>query len=391
MKSIYTGDIGVVKDELIKLRSRLLDTKDIGSEYACLGNIFGLNEIHNLVTGKEFLSFDEVSKIDVDKTDRASYFTDKNESKFCNKFIKNKELYKYIGCYGHNIIVNEMDNSKNVVGIEDFSEKEAYEIISDYFKSCRPEYFEYFKYLIKNNRLINVGNFSKIQKNIKGQCHYIYDSLPLIFIESPYFTLETISYLIHEIGHAIDFKYLERRYSVSEIEESFFICGKGEVLPRFLEREVLGFFEKEGIDNTCTACLLDNYYGTLEEVLLEVYFFGMLPNSLLKNSKYFDCTKNKLLSNIDNRSLRRDFRRNINFKYLELDSSLKYSVGGLGGLILYERFIKDRSLGEEVFNKFLDKRTDFADEAFIEQLGYREGEFEEIVKKDYQFIKKYRK
>lgn len=391
MKSIYTGDISVVKDELIKLKSKLIYTSDVGSEYTCLGNIYGLNEIYSLVTGKEFLSFKEVSLIDKEKTERAGAFTDEGEDELSFNFIENKDLYKYIGSNGHNIIVNEMDNKNFETSVLDFTEEEAYEIIRDYFKCCRPEYLGYLEYLIKNKRLINVSSFSQIQKNLKGQCHYIYDDLPLIFIESPFFTLETISYLIHEFGHAVDFRYLEKKYSVSEIEKSFFASAKGEVLSRFLEREAIGFFEKEGIDNTCTACLLDNYYGTLEEVLLDVYFLGMLPNHLIEENKYYDCNKNKLLSAIDNKKLRKDFRSSINFKYLDLNSSLKYSVGGLGGIILYERFCEDKKLGRKVFNNFLKNRTLFADESFIEELGYRDGEFEKIVKKDYQFIKKYRK
>ena len=391
MKSIYTGDISVVEDELIRLKNKLLDTIDVGSEYTCLGNIYGLNEIYSLVEGEEFLSFEEVSQIDIDKTNRASAFTDINENIFCDNFTENKELYKYIGCYGYNVIVNQMNKNKNVVEVLDFTEKEAYEIIRDYFKCCRSEDFEYFEYLIKNKRLINITNFSKLQKNIKGQCHYIYDDLPFIFIESPYFTLETISYLIHEFGHAMDFKYLGDKYSITEIEKSFFISGKGEVLPRFYERELLGFFEKEEIDNLCTACLLDNYYGTLEESLLEMYFFGMLSNDLLCDNKYYDIKKKKLLRSIDSRKLRKDFKREISFEYLDLSSSLKYSIGGIGGIMLYEEFLKDSNLGNEMFDKFLINRVRFADEKFLFDLGFSMDSFEEIVKKDYQFIRKYRK
>ena len=47
--------------------------------------------------------------------------------------------------------------------------KEAYEIIRDYFKCCRENELEYFDYLVKNKRLINVSDFSKFQRNIKGQ------------------------------------------------------------------------------------------------------------------------------------------------------------------------------------------------------------------------------
>ena len=391
MEKIYTGDIGVIKEELISLKNKLINTNDVGSEYTCLGNIYGLNEIYNLIVGEEFLPFEEVSKIDISKTNRSNSFTENNENIFCDNFIKNKELYKYIGCYGHNIIVNEMDISKCVIEVSDFTEKEAYEIIRDYFKCCRENELEYFDYLVKNKRLINVSDFSKLQRNIKGQCHYIYDNLPLIFIESPYFTLETISYLIHEFGHAMDFKYLENKHSITEIEKSFFVSGKGEVVSRFYERELLGFFEKEGIDNACTACLLDNYYGILEEVLLEMYFFAMMPNELLCNSNYYDVKKRKLLSTIDSRKLRKDFRKEINFEYLDLSTSLKYTIGGLGGIMLYEAFSKNRNFGSEVFDKFLTRRIDFVDESFMFDLGFSIDKLEEVVEKDYQFIKKYRK
>lgn len=391
MKSIYTGDISVIRKELVKLKEKLLNVKDIGSVYACLSNINGLNEIYGLIEKDEFLSFEDITRIHAIETERAIMFMNENEDMFCDNFIENRELYKYIGCYGHNTIVSEMSNTKNVVNVLEFTEKEALEIIRNYFYCCRKNDLEDFECLIKNKRLINISDFAQIQKNIKGQCHYIYDSLPLIFVESPYFTLETISYLIHEFAHTIDFKYLNSRHSITDIERSFFVSGKVEVISKFYEREALGFFEKEGIDNLCTASLLDNYYSTLEKVLLDVYFFGMLPDDFVEENKYYDYSKKKLLLSIENKQLRKDFKDSIDFEYLDLDCSIKYSIGGIGGIMLYEEFCKNRDLGNDMLNRFLKNRVKFADENFMLDLGFSIDKFKEIVEKDYQFIKKYKK
>lgn len=391
MKKIYTGDIGVIKEELINLRKKLENTKNVGEEYACLGNIYGLNEMYSFIDGKDFLDFDKLTEDYKKKSDRANRFSDDNENDMCIKFIENKKLYKYLGCYGHNTIVDAMADDKYSTIVQDFDEKEAYEIISDFLKCYHPENLEYFNYLIDNQRFININSFEKLQANIKGQCHFIYESLPLIIVESPFFSLESISRIIHEFGHAVDLKYLEKRYSIFDMEKSFFQSIKGEVIPRFYEREALSFFEKEGYDNKCTACLLDDYYGILEEVLLEVYFFSLLSNELLFNSNYYDVKKRKLLSKIDVKELRKVFKKEISFEYLDLSTSLKYSVGGLGGIMLYEEFSKNIFLGKEVLNRFLTSRVEFADEKFMLDLGFSIDKLEEVVEKDYQFIKKYRK
>ena len=165
--------------------------------------------------------------------------------------------------------------------------------------------------------------------NLKGYCNYIYKSLPLLFVQSPIYTVETISFLIHEFGHSVDMKNLTAMYSPNQIQKIFFSSDDDEVLAKLYEREVLSFFIEEGINTDYACLLLSDYYDIIMQSLLEVQFFSCLPDWVLHKSQYLKFYGNEMLDLVDDEELRNVFLNKIpNFENIDLFSSVRYSVGG---------------------------------------------------------------
>lgn len=392
MNNIYTKDVSAIKDEIISLRERLVRAKNDSERCGYLASIFSLNHLYKDLVGEEFLNFDKITSSDRYLTQRINNFGSRLVDKFPVNFIKEKLLIEEVSSKVYTILnFEDSEINKKRIVVEMYPEKLAMEIIRNFFECYHPEDLKLFEELIDKNRIFNVSEFSDFDSRVRGNCYYIYKKLPFLVIYSPFYTVETISFLIHEFGHARDMMDLSANFSFNQIQKYFFTSGKDEVISKLYEKEFIDFCIQAGINLEASSALLYDYYGIIEESAFETYFYTQLPDWLLQKSEYLSYDLEFLKTQIKDHSFKGIMEKNVSIDVLGIDSSTKYAFGGLSAVVLQERFKNGKRMGDKIINTFMNNRTRFSIVELLDTLGYDNSEFEEIVQRDFETIKKYRK
>lgn len=392
MSNIYTGKVSVIKDEIKSLRERLVRAKNDSERCGYLASIFSLNRLYKDLVGEEFLNFDKITGSDRHLTQRINNFGSRLVDKFPVNFIEEKLLIEEVSSKVYAILNSEATEiDKKRIMVEMYPEKLAMRIIRDFFECYHPEDLELFEELIEQNRMFDVSEFSDFDSRVRGNCYYVYKRLPFLVTYSPFYTVETMSFLIHEFGHAKDMMNLSNNFSFNQIQKYFFTSGKDEVISKLYEKEFIDFCIQAEINLEASSALLYDYYGIIEESVFETYFYTQLPDWLLQKSEYLSYDLEFLKTQLKDPSFKKIMEENESIDVLGIDSSTKYALGGLSAVMLQERFKNSKQTGNKIINTFMNNRTRFSVTELIDTLEYDDCEFKEIVQRDFETIKKYRK
>lgn len=389
MSNLYTGDIEVVKKEILKLREYLVTAKTVSEQHMCISQIFGLNDFYKTIVGHDYINFDKMINFNKYRLNQVNSFGYKHQDRFSDNFILNKEKIFNDSSFISQLMGKKYSDSEEFFLVMKFDEKLAMEIIFDFLKKYHPEDISYLNKLIKEKRLINLN---ETDSSLKGYCSYIYKSLPLIFVQSPMYTIETLSFLIHEFGHGVDMKNLTTMYSPNQIQKMFLSSGDDEVLAKLYEREILSFFIEEGINREFAVSLLSDYYSLVMDSLLEVQFFSCLPDWLLYKSEYLKYRSKEILDLVANEEVKSKFRDSkLDFENIDIFSSVRYSVGGLNAFLLHSRLKNDSSSVQKNFRHFVGNRVSLFDGNLINYSNFSLEELEKVLYNECETIKKYKK
>lgn len=395
MDKIYTATVDDIREEMKLLRERLVRTKSLSETHLCLASIYNLNDLYKFIAGSDLVDFEKFCYKNRNRVGNTRDFGLKQQSVLMKSFIENKELISYISVMAYNMIaekLREYDNDDQFVITELFPEEDAQFLIFNFFQEFHPDDRELFERMIKERRMFSLNNLSTMENsnNLRGQCINMYKTLPFIVTQSPFYTLETISFLVHEFGHAVDLMDLGNSFTANQIEKYFLGSFNDETIAKLYEREILDFFIQHEINSEAAADLLKDYHGITSDALLEVHFLAQLPDGLLKNDNYKFCSKETLMSYVGNESLKEVVDYNIDFSNLDIYEAVKYATGGIVAPLLYERLMDDPKEGRKIYQGYLNERCRPFTSSFIEMLQYREGEFSDIIEKDFKMIRKYK-
>ena len=166
----------------------------------------------------------------------------KYENSLFKDIVKNKEYYNDIFYKACITLSKKLKNLEYPIYAEErFSEKELYEMLHDFFYENHQKDMEFVDSIIKEGRIIKVLD----DGDYLGMCNCIYKNNPIITIycqSNEKYTLEELVTIIHELGHAIDFKNLSLSSTSNTLEKYLITSKLSEFNSQFYEKQAYEYF-----------------------------------------------------------------------------------------------------------------------------------------------------
>lgn len=383
---IYGADADTIKNEILSLREKLVTAKTVAEEQLCISDIELLNVLYNCLTHNNVEGFNKIFKNNRGKLINCSNFYNKLNDTYNNKVIANKDFINYLSSRSLNVYAKELYKyiDKDIIEEEIFNEDDASIILHSFFRKYHPKDVDFVDEIILNKRVLRTDILDKYC----GLCFYVYKSLPFLVVENPRYSVKTIKSLIHELGHAIDFKNMNDNFSVNKIEKYLEISPYIEVNSRLYEKEALEFFIDEDINKDYAVTLLADYHYTNYSYLLDSYFFTLLPDYLLEKNKYYNYSMDELKLFIPFDKYNSDIFDTIGDEKINLSDSFNYGIGGLIATILSSKIKEDKDSGNVLYNKFMSNRMDSFRPSIFDELGIDYKEASKCLKKEINYLVK---
>ena len=385
---IYNADANSIKSELLTLREKLVRAKTTAEKESCLSSINFLNMIYYSICSDEKDYFYSVVKNNKNKFLVSDQYMKKLNKSYTNNFIKNKNNLNNLSLHAVNIYSKELDKYKVPSLLEEtiFSEDDAYFIIHSFFEKNYPEYVNYIDMLIKNKRLLRIDNFE--DDKYEGLCLNTYKSDPFIVSKSPKYTIETITTLIHELGHAVDFNCINKRFSHNKSEKYLFLSSYVEVNSRLFEKQALEFFINCDINKDISLYLLNEYHYTNYCFLLQLYIFTLLPDKILQNDNYSLLSEDELKLIIPFEKYNIDIDACLSEEKIILRDSFTYGISGLLATIIDSNIKENSKHGKVLYNDFMANRTEPYSKDVFNELGLDGKDLAKCLKKEINYFNK---
>lgn len=295
--------------------------------------------------------------------------------------MENKENYNnlfYKSCVLFSKQLKKLDyTTKNNIY---FSEKELYELLHDFFYDCHKENIEFIDSMIKGGRIIK----KTYENHYLGCCSNIYKSNPLIIVcceDENKFLLEDLITIIHELGHAIDFKDLSTNASSNTIEKYMMISSLAEFNSQLYEKQAYEYFLDKKIDYKDTLSNFIEYYEGIYNTTYESLLFTTLSNHDIINNLYYNCDMNQF----DDILLKdNDYEYSLD----NITESLEYSIGGILAIYCDGKIKENKDEGIKIYNKIMGMRT-FGFDKIKEAIELDPKEVNRVLKKQFDVFKKF--
>ncbi len=376
--------------ELYFLKNNLLRCKSISESLCCMSSIAFFNDFYYTLTGKEFLAFNKFQKKNRYQYQRFYSYFKKYQDGLVQEFLYHKSFLQKLVGQSHDLITSEkciMDEIVNqkAIPIEIFSLQEYNEIIVDFLKLYHPEDLDFYHQMKSQLRFYHFSE--ELDQNsflTRGFCADIYKNLPFAVICFNGLSVKTLAYFIHEFGHAVDFYRMSNSCSYQQKCKNHFSSFYEEVNAKFYERQMVDFCFLEGINVEVAAEQLEEYYDTLKRSLLEVYVLSHIPDQYL----YHDLYRQKEKEIINDSTLLSTLLNcfDLSLENLDLNTSLNYSIGGLLGILLFEKGQENNEDRRRIHHNYLKAEEQPFSPSIFSLFDYQEGDFEKIFRKDFRLI-----
>lgn len=376
--NLYTGDLDVIKNEIKSLELELKTEKDRDRIVGIVSTIELLIELYNDVNKKTPKSL-KLYKITNRKKVKISDKIQKKESEsYIKNFIDNKSF--------HGLFVNDLyyDMSKKEEEllfsfIEDvkLSYKEMYDIMMGYLSEeglTTP-----FNELLKNKRIFKGLN---AEMGYAGYAaHNTINNTSCILVVDDDSSISTMTTMIHELGHVIDFTNLNNTQGFTTANDYYLKSIYNEVFSMLMEKDFLSYLLRNNIYSEDACSLTEDYYYNIIESLKKLLVLSSLDDKLLVGDAYIDLKSNELMANVRKNNKDIILHEDIIPSELDIHNDLVYGYGGI--LATYYNYLKEKDPDKYNFYKkrFLENRANSFNIKEFSRMFSDYGELEENVLK----------
>lgn len=376
--NLYTGDLDVIKNEIKSLELELRTEKDRDRIVGIVSTIELLIELYNDVNKKTPKSL-KLYKITNRKKVKISDKVQKKESEsYIKNFIDNKSF--------HGLFVNDLyyDMSKKEEEllfsfIEDvkLSYKEMYDIMMGYLSEeglTTP-----FNELLKNKRIFKGLN---AEMGYAGYAaHNTINNTSCILVVDDDSSISTMTTMIHELGHVIDFTNLNNTQGFTTANDYYLKSIYNEVFSMLMEKDFLSYLLRNNIYSEDACSLTEEYYYNVIESLKKLLVLSSLDDKLLAGNSYIDLKSNELMANVRKNNKDIVLHEDIIPSELDIHNDLVYGYGGI--LATYYNYLKEKDPDKYNFYKerFLKNRANSFNIKEFSRMFSDYGELEEDVLK----------
>lgn len=376
--NLYTGDLDVIKNEIKSLELELKTEKDRDRIVGIVSTIELLIELYNDVNKKTPKSL-KLYKITNRKKVKISDKIQKKESEsYIKNFIDNKSF--------HGLFVNDLyyDMSKKEEEllfsfIEDvkLSYKEMYDIMMGYLSEeglTTP-----FNELLKNKRIFKGLN---AEMGYAGYAaHNTINNTSCILVVDDDSSISTMTTMIHELGHVIDFTNLNNTQGFTTANDYYLKSIYNEVFSMLMEKAFLSYLLRNNIYSEDACSLTEDYYYNIIESLKNLLVLSSLDDKLLVGDAYIDLKSNELMANVRKNNKDIILHEDIIPSELDIHNDLVYGYGGI--LATYYNYLKEKDPDKYNFYKkrFLENRANSFNIKEFSRMFSDYGELEENVLK----------
>ena len=376
--NLYTGDLDVIKNEIKSLELELKTEKDRDRIVGIVSTIELLIELYNDVNKKTPKSL-KLYKITNRKKVKISDKIQKKESEsYIKNFIDNKSF--------HGLFVNDLyyDMSKKEEEllfsfIEDvkLSYKEMYDIMMGYLSEeglTTP-----FNELLKNKRIFKGLN---AEMGYAGYAaHNTINNTSCILVVDDDSSISTMTTMIHELGHVIDFTNLNNTQGFTTANDYYLKSIYNEVFSMLMEKDFLSYLLRNNIYSEDACSLTEDYYYNIIESLKKLLVLSSLDDKLLVGDAYIDLKSNELMANVRKNNKDIVLHEDIIPSELDIHNDLVYGYGGI--LATYYNYLKEKDPDKYNFYKkrFLENRANSFNIKEFSRMFSDYGELEENVLK----------
>lgn len=376
--NLYTGDLDVIKNEIKSLELELRTEKDRDRIVGIVSTIELLIELYNDVSKKTPKSL-KLYKITNRKKVKISDKIQKKESEsYIKNFIDNKSF--------HGLFVNDLyyDMSKKEEEllfsfIEDvkLSYKEMYDIMMGYLSEeglTTP-----FNELLKNKRIFKGLN---AETGYAGYAaHNTINNTSCILVVDEDSSISTMTTMIHELGHVIDFTNLNNTQGFTTANDYYLKSIYNEVFSMLMEKDFLSYLLRNNIYSEDACSLTEEYYYNVIESLKKLLVLSSLDDKLLIGNSYIDLKSNELMANVRKNNKDIVLHEDIIPSELDIHNDLVYGYGGI--LATYYNYLKEKDPDKYNFYKerFLENRANSFNVGEFSEMFPDYGELEDGVLK----------
>lgn len=373
-------EIELIKSRLSKARLQVNNTDNLEDRYIL--NIY-IGELLHVIKDKSTI------KMKLRRNHIFSNYKDykdqlriekKHIDKFTNSYIKNKD---YICDLLMDIREETEPSSNKLLDVIDndykiISKNDIVDILYSFLSSINLD--DLLDKYIKENRIHEV-----IIKNNSLKGFNIYNHMNKendIFIRKDDYTINTLFILIHELGHAYDFKYLTGNSDL--YNKYLFESMYTESISKIFERLFLYYLinnkilEKDSINKLRELEIMNNDYINTS------FLLSTLDDEYIKDEKYKEMEPSEIGNMIGEYVKEEDlFNYILTWGNIDLKDNLSYAIGDIISM-----YIKDEGLDSKLFIDFMKNRTNSFNRKFFDKNDINPDSYIEKYKKELQLIKK---
>ena len=374
------NEIELIKSRLSKARLQVNNTDNLEDRYIL--NIY-IGELLHVIKDKSTI------KMKLRRNHIFSNYKDykdqlriekKHIDKFTNSYIKNKD---YICDLLMDIREETEPSSNKLLDVIDndykiISKNDIVDILYSFLSSINLD--DLLDKYIKENRIHEV-----IIKNNSLKGFNIYNHMNKendIFIRKDDYTINTLFILIHELGHAYDFKYLTGNSDL--YNKYLFESMYTESISKIFERLFLYYLinnkilEKDSINKLRELEIMNNDYINTS------FLLSTLDDEYIKDEKYKEMEPSEIGNMIGEYVEEEDlFNYILTWGNIDLKDNLSYAIGDIISM-----YIKDEGLDSKLFIDFMKNRTNSFNRKFFDKNDINPDSYIEKYKKELQLIKK---
>ena len=224
--------------------------------------------------------------------------------------------------------------------------------------------------IIKNNNLKGFNIYNNVNKEND------------IFIRKEDCTINTLFVLVHELGHAYDFKNLSCKSN--EYNKYMFESMYTETIPKLFEKLLLNYMINNNILKEDSINKLKELEIINGEFINLSYIFSNLEDEDILDNNYKSMNPNEICENIGSYiEPDRVIYYLMNWGNIDLKDNLSYAIGDIISM-----YIKDEGLDSKIFRDFMKIRTSIFNNIFFENNNINADTYIKKYKKELQLIKK---
>lgn len=376
--NLYTGDLDVIKNEIKSLELELRTEKDRDRIVGIVSTIELLIELYNDVSKKTPKSL-KLYKITNRKKVKISDKIQKKESEsYIKNFIDNKSF--------HGLFVNDLYYDMNKKEeellfsfIEDvkLSYKEMYDIMIDYLSE--EGLADSFNKLLKEKRIFKGLNDETGYAGYAA--HNTINNTSCILVVDEDSSISTMTTMIHELGHVIDFTNLNNTQGFTTANDYYLKSIYNEVFSMLMEKDFLSYLLRNNIYSEDACSLTEEYYYNVIESLKKLLVLSSLDDKLLIGNSYIDLKSNELMANVRKNNKDIVLHEDIIPSELDIHNDLVYGYGGI--LATYYNYLKEKDPDKYNFyrERFLENRANSFNVGEFSEMFPDYGELEDGVLK----------